>query len=56
MRETAQQVAEIDLTGPESFGDWPEDETELVETPAVPSLQSPGLMSAVASQALFGHS
>jgi hypothetical protein len=56
VRETTERVEEIGVTGAESFADWPEDESDLVETPAVPSLQSPGLMSAVASQALFGHS
>jgi hypothetical protein len=56
VRETTERVEEIELTGTESFEDWPDDEGDLVETPSVPSLQSPGLMSAVASQALFGHS
>jgi hypothetical protein len=56
LRETSARVEEIELTGGESFDDWPEEDGDLVESPSVPSLQSPGLMSAVASQALFGHS
>jgi hypothetical protein len=56
VRDTTERIDEIAVTGAESFhNDWPEEEGDLVETPAVPSLQSPGLMSAVASQALFGH-
>jgi hypothetical protein len=56
LHETAERVQEIDLSVPESFGDWPDDESELLNAPSVPTLQAPGLMSSVASQALFGHS
>jgi hypothetical protein len=56
LRDTAEKVREIDLTANEVYEDWPTDESDLVEAPSVPSLESPGLMSAVASQALFGHS
>lgn len=55
LRETTERVEEIHLSEPESFHDWPEDDGDLVG-PSVPSLVSPGLMSATASQALFGHS
>jgi hypothetical protein len=56
LQDTAEKVREIDLTASEVYDDWPDDDSDLIEPPTVPSLESPGLMSAVASQALFGHS
>jgi hypothetical protein len=56
LKQTNDLVREIDLTAAESYDDWPDDDTDLVDPPSVPSLTSPGLMSAMASQALFGHS
>jgi hypothetical protein len=56
LHDTNQKVREIDLTATEVYDDWPDDDSDLIEPPTVPSLESPGLMSAVASQALFGHS
>jgi hypothetical protein len=56
LRQTSEMVREIDLTTAEAYDDWPEDDPDLADAPSVPSLTSPGLMSPVASQALFGHS
>jgi hypothetical protein len=56
LQETTEKVQEIDLTATEVYDNWTDDDTDLVEAPSVPSLETPGLMSAVASQALFGHS
>jgi hypothetical protein len=56
VQDTAEKVREIDLTATEVYDDWPDEDSDLIESPTVPSLESPGLMSAVASQALFGHS
>jgi hypothetical protein len=56
LREATARIEEIDLSGTESFGDWPEEDSDLDDGPTVPSLESAGLMSATASQALFGHS
>jgi hypothetical protein len=49
-------VRRIDLTATDVYDDWPNDDSDLIESPTVPTLESPGLMSAAASQALFGHS
>jgi hypothetical protein len=56
LQDTTAKVREIDLTATEVYDDWPGDDSDLIEPPTVPSLELPGLMSAVASQALFGHS
>jgi hypothetical protein len=56
LAKTNEKVREIDLTATEVYDDWPDADSDLVESPTVPSLEAPGLMSAVASQALFGHS
>jgi hypothetical protein len=55
LRETSEMVREIDLTTA-TYDDWPDDDPDLADPPSVPSLELPGLMSSVASQALFGHS
>jgi hypothetical protein len=46
----------IDLDAAGAYDPWLDDDADLLESPTVPTLESPGLMSAVASQALFGHS
>jgi hypothetical protein len=55
LRATTERVREIDLTTAGAYDDWPDEDPDLADPPSVPSIESPGLMSAVASQALFGH-
>jgi hypothetical protein len=56
LQQTSDMVREIDLTTAEAYDDWPDEDPDLADPPSVPSLEAPGLMSPVASQALFGHS
>jgi hypothetical protein len=55
VHETADRVEEIDLTSAAYDDDEDEEDSPLDRTPSIPSVTSPGLMSAVASLALFGH-
>jgi hypothetical protein len=56
LRKTSEMIREVDLTTADAYDDWPDEDPDLADPPSVPSLESPGLMSPVASQALFGHS